>query len=268
MAGPTRTGEERTLEIGGLGPEGDTLPVGSGSTFQNPGMAPSKTCFNWSSGKDSALALYHLLQDGRYAVDYLLTSINEPLQRVTMHGTRVELLRQQVAALGIPGGTYSLSANPSNQEYENRLQEKLSLLVDQDFEYVAFGDIYLEDLRKYREGLLDGLNLEAIFPLWKRDTRSLLQEFISLEFQAVVVAVNASVLDQSFVGRSLDADFLADLPPGVDPCGENGEFHTFCHAGPIFKHPVPFTIGDPVYREYTNGPTQHGFWFCDLLPIP
>ncbi|MGO3182664.1 MAG: diphthine--ammonia ligase [Aequorivita sp.] len=229
-------------------------------------MPKQKTYFNWSTGKDSALALHYLLQDEKYAVDYLLTSVNAHYQRVSMHGLPVELLQQQFDAIGIPNGTIQLPEQPTNVEYETLMGEKVQQLKADGFGYSAFGDILLEDLKKYREQQLEPLGIKTVFPLWQRNTAALMEEFIGLGFKTIVVCVNASLLDSSFAGRIIDKEFLKDLPAGVDPCGENGEFHTFCFDAPYFKNPIDFKIGETVYREYTHGESKNGFWFCDLLP--
>lgn len=230
-------------------------------------MPKQKTYFNWSTGKDSALALYYLLQDENYTVDYLLTSVNAHYQRVSMHGISVELLHQQFDAIGISNGTIQLPEKPSNSEYEKIMGEEVKELKSEGFKYSAFGDILLEDLRKYREQHLEACGIKTIFPLWKRNTAQLMEEFIALGFKTIVVCVNAALLDRSFAGRIIDKEFLDDLPKEVDPCGENGEFHTFCFDAPYFKKPIEFEIGETIYREYTHGELKSGFWFCDLLPM-
>lgn len=229
-------------------------------------MEKNKTYFNWSSGKDSALALHYLLQDKNYSVEYLLTSVNAHHDRVSMHGLRRELLQQQVDAIGIPNGTVELPEQPTNAAYETLMRQKTGQLKASGFAYAAFGDIFLEDLKSYREQQLAPMGIKTVFPLWKKDTGQLMQEFIASGFKAITVCVNGAVLDDSFVGRTIDQDFISDLPKGVDICGENGEFHTFCYDGPIFKHPVKFSIGETVLREYKNSEAKTGFWFCDLLP--
>jgi len=238
-----------------------------------------KTYFNWSTGKDSALALYYLLQDKNYSVDHLLTSVNSFHNRVSMHGLRRELLEQQVRSIGIPSSTIELPEAPSMEEYESVMTEAVMKLQKKGFKYAAFGDIFLEDLRKYRQEQLDRINVRAVFPIWKRNTKELLNEFISLGFKAIVVCINADLLEASFAGRVIDKSFINDLPKSVDPCGENGEFHTFCFDGPIFKTRIPYIVGEKVYREYNapgkddkdaekeNAKDKMGFWFCDLLPI-
>ena len=221
-----------------------------------------KTYLNWSTGKDSALALYHLQQGANYQVEYLLTSVNVHYQRVSMHGVRTALLQQQVQALGIPGGTVELPKHTTNEVYEQEMGKKITELKTTGFTHAAFGDIFLEDLRQYREQQLGPFYIQTVFPLWKKDTRQLVEEFIELGFQAIVVCVNAGRLDRSFAGRLIDRDFINDLPPGVDPCGENGEFHTFCFDGPIFQQPVLFSPGEVVYKEYIMDAQKTGFGFA------
>ena len=230
-------------------------------------MAALKTYFNWSTGKDSALALYYLLRDKNYSIEHLLTSVNAHHDRVSMHGLRRKLLELQISALEIPHGTIELPEQPSMEEYETLMTRTVQHLKEQGFECAAFGDIFLEDLKQYREKQLSAFAIQTVFPLWKKDTTGLLKEFLSLGFKAIIVCVNAEVLDQSFAGRIIDEHFINDLPPGVDPCGEHGEFHSFCFDGPIFKNPMPFAVGTTIYREYKSPNTQEktGFWFCDLL---
>jgi uncharacterized protein (TIGR00290 family) len=233
-------------------------------------QAAIKTYFNWSSGKDSALALYYLQADKNYRVEELVTSINAHYQRVSMHGLRRELLDQQVSALGLPHRSIELPEQPSMKEYETLMREAVLDLQEKGFECAAFGDIFLEDLRRYREKQLDAFGIKTVFPLWKKDTTQLMHEFIEAGFKAIVICINADVLDLSFAGRMIDKDFLLDLPAGVDACGENGEFHSFCFDGPIFDRPVPFEIGEKIYRAYKSPENENstiGFWFCDLVPL-
>ena len=234
-----------------------------------------KTFFNWSTGKDAALALYHLQKDTRYEVAHLLTSVNTAYDRVSMHGIRRTLLEQQLKSLDIPSSTIELPAEPSMEVYESKMRSALEPLRADGFTTAAFGDIFLEDLRTYRENQLKQLDMQACFPIWKRDTTALVREFMDLGFKAIVVCTKSELLDASFVGRAFDEAFIHDLPPNVDPCGENGEFHTFCYDGPIFNTPVQFTLGEKTYQEY-KAPKQDdvhenekamGFWFCDLLPV-
>lgn len=227
--------------------------------------------FNWSTGKDSALALYHLLKNPDFDVQHLLTSVNAHHNRVSMHGLRRDLLKAQLHALGIPSSTIELPESPTMDEYNSIMEKKVSALKNQGFSDTAFGDIFLEDLREYREKQLAEHEITAHFPLWKRDTTELIREFIDLGFRSIVVCCNGDLMDETFVGREINQSFVEDLPENVDPCGENGEFHTFCFDGPVFKYSVEFEIGDVIKREYPrpNGTKENPtvpFWFCDLLP--
>jgi uncharacterized protein (TIGR00290 family) len=232
-------------------------------------MTRRKTYLNWSSGKDAALALYYLQQGPHYSVEYLLTSVNAHYDRVSMHGLRRELLAAQLAALGLPHGTIEMPEQPTNAVYEQLQGQKARVLRAEGFECAAYGDIFLADLRQYREQQLAAWGLEPVFPLWQKNTTALLAELVGLGFRAVVVCANAHLLDGSFAGRIIDQaglpQFLRDLPAGVDPCGENGEFHTFCFDGPVFRHPVAFDLGELVRRDYQNGEETVSFWFQDLL---
>ncbi len=227
-----------------------------------------RTFFNWSSGKDSALALHRLLQDNRYKVGQLLTTVSAEHDRVSMHGLRRELLQRQAEAIGLPLTCVEVPSSPSNDQYENRMAQETAALKKAGYGTAAFGDIFLEDLRRYREENLAAVGIKTVFPLWKSDTAELMREFLALGFKAITVCVQNGLLNASFAGRLLDESFIADLPAAVDVCGENGEFHTFCFDGPVFKHPVAFTKGETVYREYKHGDVVTGFWFCDLLPSP
>ncbi len=229
-------------------------------------MSPHKTYFNWSSGKDSALALHYLLRDADFNVAYLLTSVNAHYNRVSMHGVRTELLQRQLEAIGIAHGKIELPEQPSNDEYEELTGLCVSQLREQGFGYAAFGDIFLEDLRKYRETQLATVGIKTVFPLWKRNTKQLIAEFIESGFKAIVVCVNGTLLDKSFAGRIVDRGFINDLPTDIDPCGENGEFHTFCFDAPYYKQPIAYTVGETVCRSYAHGDIENNFWFCDLLP--
>ena len=236
-----------------------------------------KTYFNWSGGKDSSLALFYILQQKKYDVSLLLTSVNSMHGRVSMHGVICSLLKAQAASLNIPLTTIELPEEPDMDTYETILNDKISTLKHQGFTHAVFGDIFLEDLRKYREDKLDAVGIKAIFPLWKIDTVKLMNEFLAVGFKAIVVCVNEQYLNKSFCGRIIDEQFVHDLPEGVDVCGENGEYHSFVFDGPIFKNSITFSKGELVYKEYKapqntreicnqNIPIkQYGFWFCDLL---
>lgn len=223
-----------------------------------------KAWMNWSSGKDSAMALHHLQQEGIRVPEFLFTTVNSAHQRVSMHGLRIELLKRQSEAIGLPLRIMEVPEFPDMQQYENQMQHHVEQFVSEGFSHAVFGDIFLEDLRKYREEKLRLLQIEAVFPLWKRDTGELMKFFLAKGFKAIVICTDDAKLDPSFCGRMLDASFLNDLPDGVDPCGENGEFHTFCFDGPIFKSPVMFEKGETVCRSYPGSP-PHSFHFLDLL---
>jgi uncharacterized protein (TIGR00290 family) len=236
----------------------------------------TRAYFNWSGGKDSALALWKILQEKKFSVEYLLTSINSFHNRISMHGVRRELLEAQTAALNIPLTTIELPEQPSMKEYEAAMIQKLHWLRAQEITHSIFGDIFLEDLKKYREEKLATAGIECIFPIWKKDTRELMKEFIAAGFKAIVVCINEKFLEKSFCGRIIDKDFCDDLPVNVDVCGENGEFHTFVYDGPIFDKAIAFKKSEIVYKEYlapkdTNdnaltSEKNYGFYFSDLLP--
>lgn len=224
---------------------------------------------SWSGGKDSALALYHARRDPRRRVTQLLTNVNAHHERVSMHGVRTELLVAQAQRLGLPLRQLRLPESPAMADYEQALGTALAEAQAQGVAEVVYGDIFLEDLRAYREQQLARAGLRGHFPLWQRSSAELLTEFWALGFRAVVVCVSEQQLDASFCGRLLDADFVRDLPPDVDACGENGEYHSFVFDGPDFSSPVPLTLGERVRRAYpapgAEG-AEMGFWFCDLLP--
>jgi uncharacterized protein (TIGR00290 family) len=215
--------------------------------------------FAWSGGKDSALALYTLLQEGSWEVAGLLTTVTEGYQRISMHGVRLELLQQQAEALGLPLELVWIPQHCDNGEYERRMQEVLERYLSQGVHAVAFGDIHLEEVRSYRERNLARLDMGAIFPLWGKAPAELVRRFIALGFRAVITCVDTAMLGREFAGREIDAQLLAELPAGVDPCAENGEFHSFVYAGPIFRRPIAFTRGEKILRE-------NRFFYCDLLP--
>jgi uncharacterized protein (TIGR00290 family) len=243
-------------------------------------ISKEKVVFCWSGGKDSALALNRVLNDASYEVVALLTTCNEHFERVSMHGVRMALLDRQAQAIGLPLEKVFVSRQSSNEEYQKKMSDCLLAYKARGMTGCVFGDIFLEDLRLWREQNLALVGLRGIFPLWKVASNELIQEFISAKFGSVVCCTNDAYLDESFVGKTIDADFVASLPADVDPCGENGEFHSFAFAGPIFKESVKFQVGEKVYRplEETHPAVAStvcpapgarrtkGFWFCDLLP--
>lgn len=186
-----------------------------------------------------------------------------------MHGLRVELMQRQLTALGLPAEVLELPEQPSMEVYDHLMNGVVRKLKKEGYADTAFGDIFLEDLRTYREQQLEPLGMKCIFPLWKRNTTELIDEFIDLGFRAIVICAKDELLGADFVGKEINKDFVASLPTGVDPCGEHGEFHTFCFDGPIFSKPIEFTIGEKTYREYDNpdpkSDVKTGFWFLDLV---
>ena len=238
-----------------------------------------KIVFCWSGGKDSALALHRLQREGRYDIVALLTTCNEHFQRVSMHGVRIELLEQQARAIGLPLEKMFVSQRSSNEEYIEKMKGHLLAFKAQGVTRFAFGDIFLEDLKRWREENLARLDLLGVFPIWKENSRDLIREFIALGFGSIICCVNDAYLGEAALGRKIDADFIASLPADVDPCGENGEFHSFAFAGPIFRQPLHVRVGEKVYRPLeepapaassdvcppAGASRTKGFWFCDLL---
>ena len=217
-----------------------------------------KVVLSWSSGKDSAMVLYEIQSRKEYEIAALLTTITEGYDRVSMHGVPRVLVEQQAKSLGLPLQKVFISKDSSNEEYEAKMKETLVRLKQDGVSLIVFGDIFLQDVKQYRENNLSKLGMKGIFPIWGRDTTELTKSFIALGFQAVITCVDTRVLDQRFVGRMVDESFLAQLPPNVDPGGENGEFHSFVFNGPIFREKVAYTPGKQVLRD--------SFYFSDLLP--
>jgi uncharacterized protein (TIGR00290 family) len=232
----------------------------------------TRAYFNWSGGKDSALALWEVLKGNEFKVEYLLTSMNSFHDRVSMHGVRRNLLEAQASSLNISLTTIELPEEPSMSEYETALIDKVNRIKAQGITHSIFGDIFLEDLKIYREQKLTSVGIQCVFPIWKRDTKDLIREFLAEGFKAIIVCINEKFLDKSFCGRMIDENFLHDLPSTVDACGENGEFHSFVYDGPVFKYPIPFVKGEIVYKEYKTPENiddisdlgkNYGFYFCD-----
>lgn len=213
---------------------------------------------SWSGGKDSCLALAELLADDTRSVAALLTTVTEGYDRVSMHGVRLSMLRRQVDALALPLHVVTIPQNASNDVYEARMEEAFEQFRPRGVTTIAFGDLFLADVRRYREQWLARVGMTPIFPLWHRDTHDLARRFIEQGFTAVLTCVDTRVLDRSYAGRAFDHALLADLPPTVDPCGENGEFHTFVSGGPIFHRDILLARGEVVQRD--------AWCFCDLVP--
>jgi uncharacterized protein (TIGR00290 family) len=219
-----------------------------------------KVLLGWSGGKDSAMALYELQMTHNYKISALLTTITEDYDRISMHGVRQILLEQQANSLGFPLEKVFISKNASNEEYESKMREVLAKYLEAGISSVVFGDIFLEDVREYREHNLAKIGMKGIFPIWGRDTTELAHTFIDLGFKAVITCVDSNILDKRFVGKIYNKQFLRELPSNVDPCGENGEFHSFVYDGPIFREKILFSIRDIVLRD-------NRFYFCDLIPL-
>jgi uncharacterized protein (TIGR00290 family) len=228
----------------------------------------TRAYFNWSGGKDSALALWKVLKEKKFEIEYLLTSMNSFHDRISMHGVRRDLLEAQASSLNIPLTTIELPEESSMAEYETAIMNKVNHFKEKDITHSIFGDIFLEDLKQYREQKLATAGIQCVFPIWKKDTKQLLKEFVDEGFKAIVVCINERFLDKRFCGMMIDQNFINKLPSTVDACGENGEFHSFVYDGPIFKYRIPFVKGEMVYKEYTSPGTTRkndGFYFCDLL---
>lgn len=212
---------------------------------------------SWSSGKDSAFALYELRKDPRVNVVALLTTINETHERVAMHAVRDKLLGRQAEEMGLKLHRIKIPAGCTNEIYEARMKEAIAIAAHEGVTHMAFGDLFLEDIKNYRETMLKPTGMAAIFPLWKRPTAKLAREMIAIGQKAIITCVDPKKLPASFAGREFDESFLNDLPATVDPCGENGEFHSFVYDSPLFKKPIPVQVGEVVERD--------GFIFADVF---
>ena len=215
-----------------------------------------KVLFSWSGGKDSAMALHTVSRDQRYEIVGLLTTVTEGYNRISMHGIREDLLEQQASSIGLPLSKVFLSKNSSNEEYEAKMREVMLKTREAGVSAVAFGDIFLYEIKKYRESNLAKVGMKGVFPIWGKDNMP--QMFFDLGFKAIVTCVDAKVLDAKFVGRLFDKEFLDELSTSVDPNGENGEFHSFVFDGPIFQNKISYEIGEVIIRD--------SFYFCDLQP--
>jgi len=232
---------------------------------------------NWSGGKDSSLSLWKVLSQKEVHVQCLLTTINSANDRISMHGVRSALLEKQADAIGLPLQKILLPEMPTMSVYDEVMQNAMNILKQQNVTHSIFGDIFLEDLKAYRDSKLATVGLQGIYPLWQCNSKELMRMFIDNGFKAVLVCVNEKYLDKSFCGRLIDDDLLEMLPENVDPCDENGEYHSFVFDGPLFKKPIDYNIGKMVYRNYAKPSTDDdnchsnssgydtGFWYVDLL---
>jgi uncharacterized protein (TIGR00290 family) len=221
-------------------------------------MNKPKLLLSWSSGKDSAWTLHVLREQDAYEIAGLVTTINENFARVAMHGVRDDLLAAQAEAAGVPLWRVPLPHPCPNAEYERRMRDLIGRATAAGITHMAFGDLFLEDIRAYRVKQLAGSGIAPVFPIWGRDTRQLARAMVQAGLRAKLSCVDPRRLAREFAGRSFDDALLDELPPGIDPCGENGEFHSFCHAGPMFARPIAVRTGEVVERD--------GFVFADLLP--
>jgi uncharacterized protein (TIGR00290 family) len=214
---------------------------------------------SWSGGKDSAMAAHQLLASQKYEIAALLTTVTEGFDRISMHGVRRELLERQAAAMAMPLHTMMIPQNCPNEVYEARLREALAGFRARGIAKVAFGDLFLEEVKRYRDERLPQAGMTGLYPIWRRDTAELVRTFIGLGFKAILSCVDTQAIDASFAGREIDAALLRDLPAQADPCGENGEYHSFVYAGPLFKQPIACKSGERTLREGR-------FNYCDILP--
>jgi len=217
-----------------------------------------KVIVSWSSGKDSAMALYKIVKSNEFEILAILTTVSDMFRRVSMHGVREELLDQQANSIGIAVEKVRIPYPCPNEVYEQKMVELLRNYESKGVSHVVFGDLFLEDIRRYREDKLAEVGFTPIFPLWKENTKELAKTIIRVGFKAVVTCVDPKKLDPKFAGRYFDEMFLNEIPANVDACGENGEFHTFVFDGPIFRNRIEITVGDRVFRD--------GFQFVDLVP--
>lgn len=217
-----------------------------------------KVVVSWSGGKDSMFALDHILQEGKYEVESLLTTITSGYGRISMHGVREKLLEQQASALGFPIRKMYIPQHCTHSIYQQLMVKELQKIKQNGIDTVVFGDIFLEDVRAYREKLAQESNIECIYPLWQVSTETLITAFMERGFKTITSCIDTEKLPPSFLGTVIDSHFVAELPDKVDPCGEHGEFHTFVYDGPVFKHAIRFSVGETVERGQ--------FHFCELIP--
>jgi uncharacterized protein (TIGR00290 family) len=236
----------------------------------------TKCIFNWSGGKDSSLALYHCLKNPDLDIKYLVTTINDAVDRISMHGVRTELLVKQAESTGIPLYQIRLPEMPGMTEYDDVMRKHLAHFKNEGITHSVFGDIFLEDLKAYRDARLAEIGMKGIYPLWKRDTRELINEFFTLGFGTVIACTQERL--ERIVGKEISPELIMSLPDDVDVCGENGEFHTFTFKGPIFANEIKYKTGEKVFKAYqapvnandscgsSNDKKLSGFWYCDLIP--
>ncbi len=221
-------------------------------------MNKERIVLSWSGGKDSAFALYTLHGMKEYDIRYLLTTVTKDYGRISMHGVRQELLLEQARRASVESDIAYISRVANNTDYESVMNSKIEKYVREGIHSIAFGDLFLQDIRDYREKKMSGTGMKCVFPLWGKDTAKLAEEVIRKGFKAIICTVDPRKLDKEFAGKEFDEDFLSSLPEGVDPCGENGEFHSFVYDGPIYESPIKVKRGETVLRD--------GFYFKDIVP--
>jgi uncharacterized protein (TIGR00290 family) len=226
-------------------------------------MEKEDIVMSWSGGKDSSYALYQLQKEGKYNVKYLLTNIFKPNKRVSMHGVPETLIEKQAESIGIPLVKMYIEEK-THDEYDIKMKEVLLKFKSEGITKVAFGDIFLEDLKKYRESRLSEIEMTAIFPLWKQSTEQLSQNFINEGFKTHICSIDTSKIPENLIGTDYSLSFLNQLPKEIDPCGENGEFHSFCYDGPIFKHNIPFKKNKIVEKTYKHDNNEYHYLFSDI----
>ncbi len=233
---------------------------------------PFKSIFNWSGGKDSALALHKALQKQEFEIISLLTTVNRENQRSSMHAIPVSLLQKQAKSLGIPLYIVELPPEGSMENYENEMKKAINHFKELGVTHSIFGDIFLHDVKSYREKQLQPYGIEVVEPLWGKTSEDIMDDFIRSGLKTIIVTTMADILDESFIGRHINKDLVADLPTGTDICGENGEYHTFCYDGSIFQFPVPYSLGEPLKMTFPiklddGSVKNYSYWFGNLKDV-
>jgi uncharacterized protein (TIGR00290 family) len=257
---------KRILDCMTANPEDISKPTTIASVHAENARSPRKkparepVVLSWSGGKDSTMAAYHLLASQKYEIRSLLTTVTEEYDRISMHGVRTNLLEQQAESLGLPLHKIMIPKDCTNEIYEARMRDALSRFKAQGIAKIAFGDLFLQDVKQYRDERLAQAGLTGLYPIWMRDTEELVRTFIGLGFKAILACVDTQAIDASFAGREIDHELLRDLPESADPCGEYGEYHSFVYAGPIFRKSIACRAGDRVMRAGR-------FNYCDIVAL-
>lgn len=232
-------------------------------------MRAKKAVFNWSGGKDSALALYKIMQNEEYEVVSLLTTVNRQSGRSTMHGIPTSLLLKQAESIGLPLYIVDLTPKGNIVDYETAMTAAINHFLQRGIDHFVFGDIFLHDVRSYREKQLSPYGITVVEPLWDKTSEQIMDEFLESGLQTVIVTITEGVVSETLIGRVIDRALIESLPQEVDVCGENGEYHTFCYAGGMFREPVAFSLGEPIRQTYpvnlSDGSTKDfTYWFANL----